>query len=238
MIKRLTSLLLVLTVIFCLTISVHAIEAEAPNATTSTSINDTIDNLQSIYPNSIIMEENGVISIIVDAADAPKQSRTQSIYAPRGGTWSNYHPPLEYRLDPNLLQPYGVVFLPADLTEALIESKSSDYIFDFIQEKVEEGLGIDDIEDLLLSKFGADWTYLQVYFVAYNVSKEVYDVLELYGLSKAYSASEDNKISIQFCTSGGWPTNLYYAWEGNYVYDSPWEEFEPDFSVGDYSGLS
>lgn len=228
-----------LTFLYCCPLAIPAAATSTNSESTSdrAPLNEVIAQLSEQYPNSEITFVDGTINIILNEEDTPVQTTRQSIYAPRGGTWSNFHPPLAYRLDPNLLQPYGIVFLPADLTEALVVSKASDYIEGFIKDKIKEGLGIDEIVELLLSNFGLVWTYAQVYFMAYSIATEVYDILNLYGLNQAYQASSEGKISIQFCTSGGWPTNLYYAWEGNYVYDSPWEDFEPDFTAGDYGGL-
>lgn len=229
-------LALFLAIVLCigsvLPISAFAVESTQRN----TSLNEVLNTLQQAHPNATITVEDGTIHVVMPKQDPGNSSRASEI-APQGGSWKNFSPPYEYLVNPSLVRPYCIVFLPENLTTALVISMAEDYVWGYIQDCLDIGDPIEIIVTKLLANYGLALSYAQVFFLAYSVSSEVYDLLNIYSINNAVSNSDDNKVSIQFCEADGWPVNYYYAWEGNTVYDSPWEAFNADFYAGDYSGM-
>lgn len=231
--KRVISTILVCLFLFASVPNTYA--AEVPD----NSLDHTIQKLSQQFPNATISVDNGTINVVIPQSDISRSTFARNQTATRGGSWKGFTPPLEYILNPSLLQPYCIVFLPADLTEALVIAMGSQYIKDFIIDQLDLGISIEDIVLAVLARYGLALSYAQVFFLAYNAASEMYSILNIYSLNQALGDSTTGRVSIQFCTMDGWPTNLYYAWNSpTYeVYATPWEAFNPEFYPGDYSGV-
>lgn len=232
--------IMVIISVLCVPVSAAEINSEVlilENIEDRTPLNNVITTIQEANPGAIITVEDEVISVVVTnngdrTTNFSNSVRSGSIYAPGGGTWDNFIPPLVYQLDQNLTRPYGIVFLPANLTQILVDAKEDEIIKTIIDDGYRDEIGVTAIQEALLDASGNYYTETQIAFLAFDVSVGLFRVLNYSSLKRARDASANNKVRIEYCSSGGWPINYYYAWEGNYVDCTPWEDFEPRFRAG------
>lgn len=235
--------MLVLVMLFGSAFTVSAAEVNAEQA----SLDNVIAQIRAQHPNAEIIVEDGVISVIVKQTEELTMSLNQSVdqrstaelmatettyYAPDGGTWSGFSPPWYYLLNPTYTRPWSVVYIPHDEAEAIYEVLVDRSVFEYILEQANLNVPYNQICDMLDELFGIGLEYHQVAFLIAKVTLAMFDSFNRAGFRHAYETSSEHKVRVDFCTADGWSVNYYYAWEGNYVTNDPWQDFNPTFNRG------
>ncbi len=97
-------------------------------------------------------------------------------------------------------------------------------------------MSVDFFIAMLATKFGVPVEVATAAFVISGDFKYTYDAINEYLFKQAFDITDSaSKVRIDYTTMNGWPVNYYYEWTGNYVTDSPYQEFESTFHAGVYS---
>lgn len=224
-----TLCMLLAFVLFFATCKMPALAAEI-NEEEKLPIEEVIADIQETYPNATITVDNGVINVVVPESTQQTTRAVSQVYAPSGGTWTNFVPPAEYVADPNLLRPYSIAFLPVDRADILRDAMREEIIREILYDGGDQTTA--QIKNALEDATGEVYSDSQIIFMINSVSTGAFAILNYNSLNNAINSSSTRKVYIQFCTSGGWPSNFYYAWTTNYAFCSPWEAFEPQFRSG------
>lgn len=157
-------------------------------------------------------------------------SVASSIYAPNGGSWRNFTPP-SYMIQPGsgYTLPYCVTFLPGDKADALYISMTTTGLWSFLKDNPLSSLGAETVGTKILNKFGISLSTSQIVFLYSASCIYLYNTVNVNSLARAKSETAAGKVRIDYTTINDVPTNYYYSWSGNYVTDSPWQEFSPTF---------
>lgn len=202
-------------------------------AAESTTVSDEsiLKKLEQLYPGSTIhMSEDGTINVVLSEEPA----RTKSdFYAPAGGSYRNFVPPLGYNTA-ILPVPYSQVFLPSDETFALYQAMKTETLLDQVADWAFQGLSYLKIQELVQAKFGLDLTMPGIVFLVGIGSFEAVQWLDSVAMHTAVSKSKEGAISITRTTVEGYPTNVYAPWDTYYVNPNPYESFNPTWHKGEY----
>lgn len=225
--KKAISFLLVICLMFSLITNSFAasIYPEQP------SIEEAAAQLQKQFPDAVISVTDGVINVLQMSSPTQSNSLRASTYAPQGGSYRNFFPPIGF-VSGSGPQPYSVVYLPKGVTDAFVSSLLDASFFDVIISTA-AGAGIEAAIAAVAVKFGITLPPLAITFI---VAIGSYYLLGEYDAQMALKATNSlkNGISIFRSVYAGWPTNMYYPWTSSYVSPDIYAGWNPIFYPGEY----
>lgn len=212
------------------------------------TLQKVVEDIASMFPESEIFVEDDVINVVVPGSFSTNATMGNSAYtsssaaeintietvkyAPDGGTWTSFEPPLIYTLNPSLVRPWSVVYIPSDEAKVLYDGLVVDGLVEFVTTALAAGTAAEALIDKIFAKFGIVFTLAQIAFMIAKTTMDSFTYLNKQSFAKAYLESDEGKVRIDFCTMDGWSVNLYYSWEGEYVSNEPWQDFTPKFQRG------
>ncbi|MBQ2900329.1 MAG: hypothetical protein IJE49_12710 [Agathobacter sp.] len=206
---------------------------------TDASLNDAIEIIRAQHENAEIVVEDGVIHVYVGEESknhgVALLAVENRIWAPEGGTWADFVPPWYTFINPSAVIPYSVLYLPHTNADALFVTRATNGLYDLILKLIADNLDWDTIIYKILIKFGVEFTKGQLLFIASSYFYNIYRGIDLAMFGNTLTNAGLDGVRIDFTTVGGWPVNYYYVWDSDYVTDSPWQDFGPNFYKGIYS---
>lgn len=183
-----------------------------------------------MYPGaSISVADDGTINVV---SEEPQALIRASYYAPAGGSWRNFSPPIGYPFTSPMA--YSKVYLPPEETVCLLNARLESGLLSEVSDWVKSGLSYLQIQKLIIGRFGFDPTIAGVAFLIGVKYYEVIDWIDTTALTKAVNNSTKKQISITRATVNGNPMNVYQAWNDYYVNPDPYSNFKPTWHKGEY----
>lgn len=160
-----------------------------------------------------------------------------SVYAPDGGMWINFKQPWYTYFNPDAYTlPYLVVFLPKEEANTLYLAQTTTGLWQFVLDNPISTFSAEYLATKILEKFGIALKTSQIIFLFSATAVYFYERININSFAKAIEDGS-GKVRIDYATTAGWPTNVYSAWNNNYVTNSPWQDFKPVFHRGVYSAV-
>ena len=186
------------------------------------------------YPNDVVrVTEAGTLAIFVPSTGiSPSSASSDRIYAPEGGTYSGFLPPIGYL---GYDFPMNKTFLPGELAEVFYICRADENKFDKLINAIDIHSNVPDLLDYLSNLLGIPVTTLTVSTFALCNSYKALRWLDLHILKTAMENGTDSAISITRTVNSGVVTDLFFGWGGTYVDASPYEDWDSTWYPGDYS---
>ncbi len=234
--KKIVSVLLVSCLVILTPIRVSAnvdiIKEEA--------LNSVIESIRSKHQNAEIIVKDGEIHVYLanesNSRNTNLRATENKVCAPEGGIWLNFIRPWYTYFNPDAIIPYAVVYYSHDETELMYEAYTNRSLLEFLLDSNIVGMGVDTFIARIAIKFGLSVDVATALFVISGEFKYAYDCINEFLFFQAVDIKDPSyKIRVDYTTMNGYPVNYYAGWTGNYVTDSPYQDFEPTFHSGVYS---
>lgn len=196
---------------------------------------ETIALIKELYPEAVIEVKDGVINVATLGMDTV-QTRAASEYAPDGGSYRSFVKPWYVSADSAL--PYSMIFLGHEQTDALLLARSNSSVVSDVIGWVGGG-GASALEYASKQVAKKYSKYIGAAGILLIVAIGTYETISWID-TVTFNAAMNNctlaqkKISITRTMTNGWPTNIYSAWNSDYVGCSPYEAYNPVFKIGVY----
>lgn len=223
----------ILSIVMTLSLVTPCFAADANNSAIDEDLLALVDTL---YPGSEVrIDEQGTLHIFVDASVKDVMTRAGQIYAPEGGRFHHFvRPPLT---DPHTYAPLSIVFLPHEEVDALSIALENEDLFNEVVDLLKTlGAGVPAVKkiiDTIKGKYGAVLTPAGVLLLGTYGFYSAIDWIDRYQFNQA--RAKYDKLCIQQLTLQGNMANVYIGWSGNYVSASPYDNWNPTFTAGDYT---
>ena len=225
----------ILTVALLLCLASPALASESYDD----QIHAAITSIEEKYPDAVIkVTEKQTLAIYiptenVSTASIAPYAMNASIYAPEGGTYREFTPPLIWTPDAGI--PSFISFLPSDTAQILYEMKTTPGMFDEIYDYITTGSALaSDLIAYINITFGIPITAVTAALLLTLTSVAFIDWLDVTIMESAMENGADGAISITRTTLYNVPSDVYMGWGGTYVSAAPFENWNPTFYRGEF----
>lgn len=210
------------------------IPAQAANTEERGDLEETILLIKEMYPDAVVEVKDGVINVTASLPNVI-QTRATSEYAPDGGSYRGFVKPWYVSTDSAL--PYSMVYLGHEQTVALQLARSDSSLVSTVITWVAGDLSASALEKVaakIAAKYGVWLTRAGILLIVAVGTYEAISWIDqvMFNTAMHNCTLAQQKISITRTTTNGWPTNMYFAWNSNYVSCSPYESYNPTFYKG------
>ena len=229
--KKTVSLILVLTLVFCMATPVFAADEEVRRQI-------AIETIREKYPDAVIsIGEDGAINVFVPNRQvaSPSSITVDRFKAEEGGTFTGFFPP------PGVIPPEVPVFmafLPGETARLFRDMRSNNDIFyDIIDTYISYGTNIDAALAHLAVILGYTVSSAAYLTICAAATVTAFNWLDVASMNMAISNGTNGAIEVMRTSMEGMQTNYYFGWDETYVSTSPYEDWDSTWRPEDWSYL-
>lgn len=220
----------------------NSVSIQAQGTDSQPTLEDTVRQLQSIYPNSTIRVVDGNIHISVEPADIPATvystrvvpSSQFPVISNRGGTIHMVAPSF---ITSEMMRVYAMVYLPTDIAYAVKTVKDNAKILNAVISSAAENMSNPEIIAYIKANYGVIFTTNAITFLIGIGAISTILWVDITSFNKAYNNSAQNKVYIVQSTMNGYNAYSYFPWDSDYVSLGSWTEYTGTFYEGEYLGF-
>lgn len=232
--KRILTLLLAVMLF-----TVNPLQTFAKDTVYSSNLEKAVEMYESMYPNSEIRVVNGEIHVAIAPEDSSEQRESdvaRSVaYNANGGSFHTFRAPAWY-VDQNAMRPMTKVYLPKNQAMALYYAKLNPGLLDSVCEQVQDGVSNTNIIQDIQQSYGVTLTSTGIAFLASFALIATLTMIDRVGITTAMSNGTKSRLIITKTIAYGVPATTYSHWQENTISASPWEDWNPSWTVGRYIG--